>query len=176
MSNDIAALARSIQRQSQRANLKYGACRTSKESRQLAILAVIQYFIKKSGKTYGFPSQAKIVYLLERIHGVAMSRRTLNRDLNELRDAGALKSYRRTKTVPGLGPRYTSSAYYIKDKVRQWSAALRKRLSLLGLTHVPKKAQYEPCLRKETGIPAETAGRIRGGYAPPGQVPEFIPG
>lgn len=179
MNQETATLSRTIKRQSYRANLKYGACRTSKESRQLAILAVIKWFQNHHGKNYSFPSQEKILEKLAQVHRVTMSRRTLNRDLDELRDAGALHSIRRHRRHPKLGFELRSTAYYILDRVRSWSAALRRRLELLELlpkTRVPNSAQYRPSLRKENPCPPPGGGTIRGKYAPPGHVPDLIPG
>lgn len=168
-----------IQRQAAREGLKYGACRVGKDRRQLAIAAVLKYLADSNGKAHSFPTQETILDLVHKHHGITMSRRTLNRDLDDLRASGALQSYRRTKPHPAGGRRYTSTAYYITQAITRFVSAIRKSLRLLGLTRVPKLAPNEPCLRKETPIgrdPAVPAGSKIQRFAPPGQVPELIPG
>lgn len=179
MGQELVALSRSINRQAHRQNLKYGACRVGKDKRQLAILAVLKFLAKKYGKGYSFPTQETILEKLEAFHDITMSRRTLNRDLDELRDAGAIQSYRRTKRVPSMGRRYTSTAYYVMETVKRFVASIRKSLRYLDLARVPNSAHNGPCLRKENSYEADPPvpdGPQIQRFAPPGQVPEFIPG
>lgn len=168
-----------ISRQAAREGRKYGACRVGKDRRKLAILAVLKKLADINGKRHSFPAQETILKKLEQFHGITMSRRTLNRDLDELRDSGAVQSYRRTRPVPGQGRRYTSTAYYVVvDLVRRSVAGIRSALRLLGLARVPNSAHNDHCSRNVNsyeGADAVPASPSRGRFAPPGAVPDFIP-
>lgn len=180
MINQNAALATVINRQAHRHNMKYGACMTGKNQRQLAILAVLQKLADINGKKHSFPSQETILDKLHQFHGITMSRRTLNRDLDELSDCGAIQRYRRTRPVPGQGRRYTSTAYYVvRDLVRRSVAAIRSCFRTLGLARVPNLAQNDHCLRNVNSYEEARTVPVRpqsGQFAPPGAVPDFIPG
>lgn len=168
-----AAAFAAINRQAARENMTYGACRHSKAERQLAILAVLRYLARVNGKRYSFPSQEKLCDLLWTVHRVSMSRRTLNRDLRELEDAGAIeriKRHQRDRRNPSAGLQFRSTAYYILQAVRRWSSAIRKRLEILGFGRVPNLAQHGTLLQRENDHRAVPARPTNQQVAPPGQL------
>jgi len=64
-------------------------------SRCEAILITLKSVGDEYDKHYSWPSQEKILELLERFHGILVSRRTLNRDLGWLEENGFIERLRR---------------------------------------------------------------------------------
>jgi len=67
----------------------------TRKSTKSAILEILMALMKQFGKNYCFPSQAKILELLEKIHGIKIQRRALNYALRDLVDEGLIKRTRR---------------------------------------------------------------------------------
>jgi len=79
----------------------------------LRILLKVQ---RKYKKHYSFPSQLKIMELLERFAGYTKSRATINRWLRVIEDEGYLKRTRRIRTTPEHGLEFNSTMYSITLK------------------------------------------------------------
>lgn len=135
----IKAAIREGERQ---AGLKYAAARHSKGTRQAAILAVLAYLEHRHRKTYAFPSQEKLLSLLWRMHGIQMSRRTLNRDLAELEGMSAIARTRRHTRKRGAGFVFRSTLYQIKRAALGLLAGIRRLFDVLASPRVPNSAQH----------------------------------
>ena len=84
-----------------------------------AELSIIQTFIvlsREKKSKYCFPSQEKILDLLKRFYGVEISRRTLNRKLGQLEDAGYIRRIRRISRGDDGRPRFASTIYVLAKK------------------------------------------------------------
>lgn len=96
----------------------------------LSVCQTLIYLSSKNGKSYCFPSQTKLLELLEKYYEVAVSRRTLNRCLKYMEEKGFILRRRRiTKSVDGRY-HFKSTLYLMKKKMfklaLQFSALIRK--------------------------------------------------
>lgn len=108
---------------------------------ELAILDLLKGMSKKYDKKYCYPAQETILELLKKFHGIVMSIRTLNRRLAKLQKMGLIRRIRRlTRSA------WTSSAYYVCDRVGVASARVKKilgcskRLAPIYPSQLPKLA------------------------------------
>lgn len=82
-----------------------------------SICQTLIYLSSRNGKSYCFPSQAKLLELLEKYYQVVVSRRTLNRCLKYMEDMGYFQRRRRiTKSIDGRY-HFKSTLYMIKKKI-----------------------------------------------------------
>jgi len=121
-----------------RANL---ASLHTKEHRFSAILAVLKGLADKHSKNYCFPSQDTLCWLLWRYYGVCVSRRTLNYDLQDLDDAGAISRTRRHKRL-GRRFRASSTLYLLTKKGQRMLGLFSKLFKFLRKTRVQNIAQH----------------------------------
>jgi len=84
--------------------------------RYLQVLAVLAYLAKQNGKNYCYPSQEKILQLLEQKYGVKYSRSHLNRILNLLEYLKFFKRVRRHRRGAGGGIVFNSTLYLLTSK------------------------------------------------------------
>lgn len=79
----------------------------------LPVLAVLQKLNAHFGKLYCFPSQAKILELLEKFCSHRISRRQLNYDLAAIESYGLIKRIRRHRRTKLRGMEFRSTLYEI---------------------------------------------------------------
>lgn len=114
---------------------------------------IVDVLVRLSGfynKTYAFPSQDKILALLKRWYGVAMSRRTLNRHLNTLCKQMLLTrkrrhQYHRRKGMLIRSTLYSALSRHWATKTRELNAEIKTahaHLASLSNSRVPGVAQY----------------------------------
>lgn len=102
-------------------------------------------------KPYCFPSQEKLLICIKRGYDLSMSRRTLNRVLNQLEDEGIFDRIRRHRRGPHGQPLFRSSLYKFRGKVFNWLYSLARRFrAFFSFYRVPKWAQYKP--KKEISV------------------------
>jgi len=118
-------------------NLKHGTV-------TIAILDTLSSIATLTKKRYCYPSQLKILELLDKYHGIKMSLRALNYYLAHMKSAGMIHTIRRyEKKDYRLGKRFKSTAYYILDKGFKCLKTLGdKIISALRLSRVQKIANY----------------------------------
>ncbi|MDX8400884.1 MAG: hypothetical protein R8K20_11665 [Gallionellaceae bacterium] len=121
-----------------RANL---ASLHTKEHRFSAILAIIKGLAGKHSKSYCFPGQDTICWLLWRYYGICVSRRTLNYDLQNLDDSGAISRVRR-HTRAGRKFRPSSTLYMLTKKGAKMLGLFAKLFKFLRNTRVQNIAQH----------------------------------
>jgi len=92
----------------------------------------------KYRKGYCYPSQKKILNLLDRFHRVVFSLRTLNRRLAWLEAEGYIKRQRRSYRMPDGSIRFQTTLYKLTRKTYLYIGSLVRKLRGLG-----KKAPYE---------------------------------
>ena len=96
---------------------------------------------KTYGKRYCYPSQKKVLELLERYHDFGISRRTLNRDLRELEDEGFIKRIRRHRRLKSGGILFSSTLYKFTVKAFKYLSGLQKWVKgLFSSLRVPNLA------------------------------------
>ena len=82
-----------------------------------AILDTISSLASHFGKSFCYPSQAKLILLIEQWHGISMSRSTLNRRLAELVEEKCLHRIRRHKIGVSGKLEFWTTVYYILQQV-----------------------------------------------------------
>ncbi|MDX8399979.1 MAG: hypothetical protein R8K20_06995 [Gallionellaceae bacterium] len=122
------------------------SCLSSTE-RQARILCVLKYLSDLYGKTKVFPSQDKILTLINRWYGLAMSRRTLNRDLNSMEVLGLFKRRRRLSWS-----KFSSTMYLITKTGVKWWSAFQKAFGFFNKNRVPNMAHNNVDLRSKGHI------------------------
>lgn len=102
-----------------------------------AIVLIIGGLAKKFGKNYCFPSQEKLLYLLNRFYGVSICRRTLNYHLSRLTTGGYIHRKRRiTKGRDGV-LLFKSTLYFLCKQAMRWIARLRRLSACLSSRFTP---------------------------------------
>lgn len=86
------------------------------EQKAEPVLRILLKVQRKYKKHYSFPSQLKILEILERFSGYRKSRATLNRWLRVIEDEGYVKRTRRIRTTPDHGLEFNSTMYSITLK------------------------------------------------------------
>jgi len=126
------------------------------------LLHVLHYLSSRSGRSYCWPSQAKILDLLERYQGVKICRRTLNYWLKEAEDAGFIRRVRRiSRTSTGV-PDFQTTLYELKKKARCWARRVAGWLGVKTPGQRVHKKPYEPPPRW-----AVNRGPLPAGIGPP---------
>ena len=98
------------------------------------ILKLLTYLIRKSSKNYCFPTQAKILVILDTQYGCKLSRRSLNRHLRKIENENYIKRIRRISRGPNNEARFASTMYWIKKKVFTWLKQQAQYLKLIGFS------------------------------------------
>jgi len=80
------------------------------------IIVLLFKIMEKNKKDYCFPSQKKILELLDIRQGIKQSRATLNRWLRVIEDSGYIVRRRRIKKDPVRGLMFKSTLYFITLK------------------------------------------------------------
>lgn len=79
------------------------------------ILTTLFALFRKYKMDYCYPSQKKLLFLLERWHRCKISIATLNRWLRAMEDEGYIERTRRIKRHPKLGMLFKSTLYHISN-------------------------------------------------------------
>lgn len=106
-----------------------------------AVLISLGMVGKKHGKRYAFPTQKKLVELVNEFHGFDVSERTLRREVKFLKDERWFDVVRRTRRDKCGKMVFTSNLYKFRKKFFIWLESLEKVGKVL-FSHFrrPKKA------------------------------------
>lgn len=107
---------------------------------------VIGYLSRSSGKNYCFPSQEKILKLLERFYGVCIKRRQLNYILAYLEKEEFISRKRRLKEGADGKIIFNTTLYWLKKKA--W-VQLAKVFNVIKRTGLKLKSLYDRQKEKE---------------------------
>jgi len=107
----------------------------------MPVILTLYKIMEKHKKDYCFPSQEKIIELLEIRQGIKISRATLNRWLRVIEDAGCFVRKRRIKRHPLYGTVFKSTLYFMT----------LKGLHLLKRMGVPCRTLFDKVLNKVKG-------------------------
>jgi len=166
--NKHAAELRKTRRLFQRNGRKYPACRSTKTMRYGAILAVLEYLTAKFGSKYCYPNQETLLSLLEQYQHITMSRSTLNTDLSELDDMGAITRIRRHRNGGVLGIIFKSTAYYTSKIGKRLLSGLRGTLFFVEKNRVRLFGQYVSLSSRGKGLCAGKGTKTGSdGFQPP---------
>ena len=105
------------------------------------IIILLFKIMEKNKKDYCFPSQKKILELLDIRQDIKQSRATLNRWLRVIEDEGYIVRRRRIKRDPKYGMMFKSTLYFMT----------LKGLHLLKRMGVPCRDLFNKVLNKITG-------------------------
>jgi len=105
------------------------------------VVLTLYKIMDKYGKDYCFPSQKKLLELLDIRQDIQQSRATLNRWLRVIEDAGYIVRRRRIKRHPIYGTVFKSTLYFMT----------LKGLHLLKRMGVPCRALLDKVLNKIKG-------------------------
>ncbi len=105
------------------------------------IIILLFKIMEKNKKDYCFPSQKKILELLDIRQNIKQSRATLNRWLRVIEDAGYIVRRRRIKKDPIKGMMFKSTLYFMT----------LKGIHLLRRMGVPCRALFDKILNKLKG-------------------------
>lgn len=89
-----------------------------------SILSILHKLNGKYGKLYCYPSQRKILELLEEFYGIKISIATLNRWLRKMEDAGLIVRQHRHRWSSVMGWEFRSTLYMIAVKGYHFLARL----------------------------------------------------
>lgn len=84
--------------------------------RNMYILEILIFLMRKSKKHYCFPTQKKILEILKKRWGICVSRRTLNRYLGCLEREGMIKRVRRHKKGEDGKIKFGSTLYFVLQR------------------------------------------------------------
>ena len=122
-----------------------------------AILDTISSLISHFGKSFCYPSQAKLILLIEQWHGISMSRSTLNRRLAELVEEKCLHRIRRHKIGSSGKLEFWTTAYYILQQVvASVKRFFRSAVRVAEVFRVSNKKQYSLTTKRDidrTSVP-----------------------
>lgn len=107
---------------------------------------VIGYLSKSSGKNYCYPSQEKILKLLERFYNVCIKRRQLNYILAHLEKENFIQRKRRLKKSKDGKIIFNTTLYWLKEKA--W-VQLSKVFNVIKRTGLKIKSLYDRKKEKE---------------------------
>ena len=107
---------------------------------------VIGYLSKANGKNYCFPSQEKILKLLERFYNVSIKRRQLNYILAYLESEDFIQRKRRLKKGSDGKIIFNTTLYWLKQKA--W-VQLAKVYNVIKRTGLKIKSLYDRKKEKE---------------------------
>ena len=122
---------------------------------QLNIIATLNYLQHKADKHYSFPSQAKLLFLIERWYGQKRSLRSLNRDLRKLEDQGYISRTNRTKPTGNGCRTFTSTLYMLCHRAYKYIGSFVRKLSC----HT-RQAFKRPLKKQSPGISVEVPGPV----------------
>lgn len=105
------------------------------------IIVTLFKIMEKNKKDYCFPSQKKLLELLDFRQGIKQSRATLNRWLRVIEDAGYIVRRRRIKRDAFYGTVFKSTLYFMT----------LKGIHLLRRMGVPCRALFDKILNKLKG-------------------------
>jgi len=112
-------------------------------SKQEAVLYTLLAVAKSHSKPYCWPSQVHICDLVEKFYKVDMSRRNLNRILDQLEDLKVIERVRRFRGLRDGRILFASTLYKFKGKAFNYLIALGNRVkNLFSFFRVPKWAQH----------------------------------
>jgi len=113
-------------------------------SRCEAVVISLLSVAKKHGKKYCWVSQNRLEELVIKYHKMAMSNRTLNRDLRWLEDNGYISRLRRIRVDPAGRMVFCSTLYKFKGKLFNWLYSVGNRVKrLFSFFRLPKWADYK---------------------------------
>jgi len=113
-------------------------------ARQEALLISLLSVAKKHKKFYCFVSQKRLEELLKDFHRMAISNRTLNRDLRWLEDNRFISRLRRIRKGVDGKPLFTSTLYKFTGKLFNWLNSIGNRVKrLFSWFRLPKMADYK---------------------------------
>lgn len=124
------------------------------------IIILLFKIMEKNKKDYCFPSQKKILELLDLRQNIKQSRATLNRWLRVIEDAGYIVRRRRIKRDPDHGMMFKSTLYFMT----------LKGLHLLKRMGVPCRTLFDKVLNKIKGHFPSMKKAARKKQTPPGGV------
>ena len=124
------------------------------------IIILLFKIMEKNKKDYCFPSQKKILELLDIRQNIKQSRATLNRWLRVIEDAGYIVRRRRIKRDPIKGMMFKSTLYFMT----------LKGLHLLKRMGVPCRDLFNKVLNKISGYFPSMKKASREKQDPPGGV------
>ena len=109
-----------------------------------AVLVTIMKCAKRYGKFYSFPSESKILELLEKYHGIVICERTLRRILRALEKFRFIDTIHRTR-IDALGRRlWTSNLYKMRKRAFMWLNSIENLAKgLFSHFRRPKLADYQ---------------------------------
>ena len=123
------------------------------------ILDLLRGLMKHFGKSYCYPSQKKIVELLWKQHGVKISRRTLNRYLDDLERWNCISRIRRLRKGPDGEIQFFTTAYYILQRVvDNVKKIVRAVVRVAGACRVPLVSQYSLTTQRDFSKTSESDG------------------
>lgn len=122
----------------------------------ISIFQTLIHLSRKYGKKYCYPSQDKIIELLKKYHKVELSRRSLNRWLRYLEDAGYFERKRRITMGDDGRFHFRSTVYIIKGKMFKVAYKLS---SLFENMPFWKLLSGESAGRRENNLPGERQSR-----------------
>jgi DNA-binding HxlR family transcriptional regulator len=130
-------------------------------SSRLSVLQAYTYLARRSGKGYTQVSQRKILEILMKFYECDISRRTLNRILNELESEGMIRRIRRHKKAPDGKIQFHTTLVVLKKKALQYLTSIArwfKKCRWVLYTH--KGAEREIQKRELQLRMIETARRL----------------
>jgi DNA-binding MarR family transcriptional regulator len=107
----------------------------------MPVILTLYKIMEKNKKDYCFPSQKKILELLDIRQGIKISKATLNRWMRVIEDAGCFVRRRRIKRDPVYGMMFKSTLYFMT----------LKGLHLLKRMGVPCRTLFDKVLNKIKG-------------------------
>lgn len=122
----------------------------------ISIFQTLIHLSTKYGKKYCYPSQDKIIELLKKYHSVEISRRSLNRWLRYLEDAGYFERRRRITKGDDDRFHFRSTIYIIKGKMFKLAYGFGV---LFGNKPFWKFASEDIAGRRENNLPGERQSR-----------------
>lgn len=112
-------------------------------SKNDAILITLASIQEKYKKGYCYPSQERIMAIIREIHGITMSRSTLNRVLRRVEDQGYFKRTRRIQRGKNGKILFRSTLYTLKAKTYQTLGKLQETLKkIFTVFRVPFPLHY----------------------------------
>ena len=113
-------------------------------SRCEAVVMSLLGVAKKYKKFYCWVSQKRLEELIEKYHAIALSNRTLNRDLRWLEDNGYISRLRRIRVDKQGKLLFCSTLYKFTGKLFNWLYRMGNRVKrLFSHFRLPKLADYQ---------------------------------
>jgi len=103
------------------------------------ILETFFYLCQQSKKDYCWPSQLRLIEILNTVHGISISRRTLNYHLKALETNGFIRRIRRIKRGEKGQISFNSTLYCLLNKAKK---VLKNLIRLVGRCRKHFKALF----------------------------------